>query len=37
LLNGWYGLLRKLRTKYTEKVETDTHDETRNECIKCIK
>jgi hypothetical protein len=29
-----YGLLRKLRTKYTEKVETDVHDETRNECIK---
>jgi hypothetical protein len=32
---AWYGLLRKLRTKYTEKVETNVHDETRNECIKC--
>jgi hypothetical protein len=32
----WYGLLRKLRTKYTEKMEQDTHDETRNECIKCM-
>jgi hypothetical protein len=30
---AWYGLLRKLRTKYTEKIEQDTHDETRNECI----
>jgi hypothetical protein len=33
---AWYGLLRKLRTKYTEQVERDTHDETRNECIKCM-
>jgi hypothetical protein len=33
---AWYGLLRKLRTKYTEKMEMDTHDETRNECIKCM-
>jgi hypothetical protein len=33
---AWYGLLRKLRTKYTEKIEQDTHDETRNECIKCM-
>jgi hypothetical protein len=33
---AWYGLLRKLRTKYTEKMEQDTHDETRNECIKCM-
>jgi hypothetical protein len=31
-----HGLLRKLRTKYTEKMEQDTHDETRNECIKCM-
>jgi hypothetical protein len=31
-----YGLLRKLRTKYTEQVEKDTHDETRNKCIKCM-
>jgi hypothetical protein len=30
------GLLRKLRTKYTEKMEQDTHNETRNECIKCM-
>jgi hypothetical protein len=33
---AWYGLLRKLRTKYTEKIEQDMHDETRNECIKCM-
>jgi hypothetical protein len=33
---AWYGLLRKLRTKYTEKIEQDTHDKTRNECIKCM-
>jgi hypothetical protein len=33
---AWYGLLRKLRTKYTEKMEQDTHDETRNKCIKCM-
>jgi hypothetical protein len=33
---AWYGLLRKLRTKYMEKVEQDTHDETRNECIRCM-
>jgi hypothetical protein len=33
---AWYGLLRKLRTKYTEKMEQDTHDETCNECIKCM-
>jgi hypothetical protein len=31
-----YGRLRKLRTKYTEEVEKKTHDETRNECIKCM-
>jgi hypothetical protein len=33
---AWYGLLRKLRTKYTEKIEQDAHDETRNKCIKCM-
>jgi hypothetical protein len=33
---AWYGLLRKLRTKYTEKIEQDTHYKTCNECIKCI-
>jgi hypothetical protein len=33
---AWYGLLRKLRTKYPEQVEKDTHNETRNECIKCM-
>jgi hypothetical protein len=33
---AWYELLRKLRTKYTEKMVQDTHDETRNECIKCM-
>jgi hypothetical protein len=33
---AWYGLLRKLRTKYTEKTGTDVHDETLNKCIKCM-
>jgi hypothetical protein len=33
---AWYGLLRKLRTKYTEQIEKDAHDDTRNECIKCM-
>jgi hypothetical protein len=33
---AWYGLLRKLRTKYTEQIEKDAHDDTRNECIKCV-
>jgi hypothetical protein len=33
---AWYGLLRKLRTKYKEQIEKDAHDDTRNECIKCI-
>jgi hypothetical protein len=33
---AWYGLLRKLRTKYKEKMEMDMHDETGNECIKCM-
>jgi hypothetical protein len=32
----WYGLLRKLRTKYTEQIEKDAHEDTRNECIKCM-
>jgi hypothetical protein len=32
----WYGLLRKLRTKYKEQIEKDAHDDTRNECIKCM-
>jgi hypothetical protein len=33
---AWYGLLRKLRTKYKEQIEKDAHDDTRNECIKCM-
>jgi hypothetical protein len=33
---AWYGLLRKLRTKYTEQIKKDAHDDTRNECIKCM-
>jgi hypothetical protein len=33
---AWYGLLRKLRTKYTEQIEKDAHDNRRNECIKCM-
>jgi hypothetical protein len=33
---AWYGLLKKLRTKYTEQIEKDAHDDTRNECIKCM-
>jgi hypothetical protein len=33
---AWYGLLRRLRTTYTEDIEKKTHDQTRNECIKCM-
>jgi hypothetical protein len=33
---AWYGLLRKLRTKYTDQIKKDAHDDTRNECIKCM-
>jgi hypothetical protein len=33
---AWYGLLRRLRTTYTEDVERKTHNQTRNECIKCM-
>jgi hypothetical protein len=33
---AWYGLLRKLRTKYATDVEKVAHDDTRNECIKCM-
>jgi hypothetical protein len=33
---AWYGLLRKLRTKNKEQIEKDAHDDTRNECIKCM-
>jgi hypothetical protein len=33
---AWYGLLRKLRTKYASDVEKAAHDNTRNECIKCM-
>jgi hypothetical protein len=33
---AWYGLLRKLRTKYKEDIEKAAHDDTRNECIKCM-
>jgi hypothetical protein len=33
---AWYGLLRKLRTKYTEQIQKDAHDDTWNECIKCM-
>jgi hypothetical protein len=33
---AWYGLLRKLRTKYTEQIKKDAHDDTCNECIKCM-
>jgi hypothetical protein len=33
---AWYGLLKQLRTRYTEDIERKTHDETRNECIKCM-
>jgi hypothetical protein len=29
-------LLRKLRTKYKEDIEKAAHDDTRNECIKCM-
>jgi hypothetical protein len=33
---AWYGLLRKLRTKYKEDIEKAAHDDTLNECIKCM-
>jgi hypothetical protein len=33
---AWYELLRKLRTKYKEDIEKAAHDDTRNECIKCM-
>jgi hypothetical protein len=33
---AWYGLLRKLRTKYASDVKKAAHDDTRNECIKCM-
>jgi hypothetical protein len=33
---AWYGLLRKLRTKYASDFEKAAHDDTRNECIKCM-
>jgi hypothetical protein len=33
---AWYGLLRKMWTKYTEQIKKDAHDDTRNECIKCM-
>jgi hypothetical protein len=33
---AWYGLLRKLRTKYATDVEKAAHDDTRNKCINCM-
>jgi hypothetical protein len=33
---AWYGLLRKLRTKYKEDIKRAEHDDTHNECIKCM-
>jgi hypothetical protein len=33
---AWHGLLRKLRTKYAMDAERAAHDDTRNECIKCM-
>jgi hypothetical protein len=33
---AWYGLLGKLRKKYKEDIEKAAHDDTRNECIKCM-
>jgi hypothetical protein len=33
---AWYGLVRKLRTKYATEVEKAAHDDTRNECITCM-
>jgi hypothetical protein len=33
---AWYGLLRKLRTKYASDAEKAAHDDTRNECVKCM-
>jgi hypothetical protein len=31
---AWYGLLRKLRTKYKEDIKRAAHDDTHNESIK---
>jgi hypothetical protein len=33
---AWYGLLRKLRTKYKTEPERAAHKNKRNECIKCM-
>jgi hypothetical protein len=33
---AWYELLRKLRTKYASDVEKAAHNDTCNECIKCM-
>jgi hypothetical protein len=33
---AWYGLFRKLRTKNTTDAEKAAHDDTRNNCIKCM-
>jgi hypothetical protein len=33
---AWHGLLRKLRTKYATDIEKAAHDDTCNECIKCM-
>jgi hypothetical protein len=33
---AWYGLLRKLGTKYATGVEKAAHNDTQNECIKCM-
>jgi hypothetical protein len=33
---AWYGLVRKLRTKYATDVEKAAHNDTLNECIKCM-
>jgi hypothetical protein len=33
---AWYRLLRKLRTKYATDLEKAAHNDTHNECIKCM-
>jgi hypothetical protein len=33
---AWYRLLRKLRTKYVSDVKKAAHDDTCNNCIKCM-
>jgi hypothetical protein len=33
---AWYGLLREVRANYATEAERAVHNDTRNECIKCM-